>query len=77
MQAADRRLRRWDVLWAVQSLAQRYRTLARRRELKEKAYASSAERALDESEVSAYRRCQETVRQAASMEVSFFCLISG
>ena len=56
-------------MWAVQSLAQRYRILARRRELKEKAYASSAERALDDNEVAAYRRCQEAVRRAASMEV--------
>ena len=69
LQASHRRLRRWDVLWAVQSLAQRYRILARRRELKEKAYAIAAERALDDNEIAAYRRCQEAVRRAASMEV--------
>ena len=69
LQAKGRLLRRWDVLWAVQSLAQRYRTLARRRELKEKAYGAAAERALDEHEASGYRRCQEAVRRAATMEV--------
>jgi len=37
-QAHHRRIRQWDVLWWVHSMALRWRALARRKETREKAY---------------------------------------
>ena len=66
-QARDRRIRRFDVLFTVYQLAQRWRALQRRREARLAAY----ERALDVAageERDAIQRCVDLLREASSMQ---------
>ena len=43
-QAKHRRVRRWDVLYAVQALALRWRALARRKEVRQRALQDALDR---------------------------------
>lgn len=70
LQAHHRRIRRWDVLWYVHSLALKWRALARRKEIREKAYTDALERAPTQAAQLAIDALIEMLRKATSNEVS-------
>lgn len=68
-------MRRWDVLWAVQSLGLRYRALAKRRELRQKAYEAAVERFMSDEQsedYSALQDCISGLQEATTTEVLHF-----
>eukprot|EP00887_Chlorella_sp_A99_P000019 scaffold16.g19.t1 len=68
MQARHRRIRRWDVLWAVEELAERWRTLQRRREARAAAYERALSAARDDWEQGMLQRCLELLQEGTSLE---------
>lgn len=69
LQAKHRKIRRWDVLWYVHSMALKWRALARRKEIREKAYQDALERAPDENAQGTIGALLETLQKADSPEV--------
>ena len=72
MQARHRRLRRWDVLWAVHSLGLRYRALALRQEQRRRAYEAAEEQYTgpeQEADRNAITECINDLADVQSMEV--------
>ncbi|PRW45415.1 transcription elongation factor SPT6 isoform A [Chlorella sorokiniana] len=63
-----RRIRRYDVLYAVQSLAQRWRAMQVRREARQRAYDKALGETMHSGEQAAIQACLELLRQADSME---------
>ena len=59
---------RWTVLWAVHALGMRYRALARRQELRRKAYEAGLDKA-GESERRAIEECLADLDEISSSEV--------
>ncbi|BDA45673.1 Transcription elongation factor SPT6 [Coccomyxa sp. Obi] len=68
VQARHRRIRRWDVLWYVHSLALKWRALARRKEIREKAYTDALERAPTQAAQLAIDALIEMLRKATNNE---------
>eukprot|EP00884_Botryococcus_braunii_P001188 jgi/Botrbrau1/1106/Bobra.0162s0007.1 len=68
VQSKHRGVRRWDVLWAVQGLARKWRALQRRREVRQRTYEAAMERAATEEERDAISTCLEALVDAFSAE---------
>ncbi|CAL8470742.1 g10284 [Coccomyxa elongata] len=68
VQAHHRRIRRWDVLWYVHSMAVKWRALARRKEIREKAYTDALERVPNTEAQLAIDALIEMLRKANSSE---------
>lgn len=69
LQAHHRRIRRYEVLYAVQALAQRWRALQVRREARQQAYEKALGDTMHSAEQAAIQACLDLLRAADSMEV--------
>lgn len=70
--ASERRIRRWDVLYAVQALSVQWRALQRLKEARIAAYKGVVDDAEDEEQREALVRCIQVGEQATTLEVRMF-----
>lgn len=68
-QAKHRRMRRWDVLWSVHTLAVQWRALAKRREVRMRSFETALGRAATDEERDAISSCITALQEAQSAEV--------
>lgn len=68
IRASNRRVRRYDVLFAVQQLAQRWKAMQVRREARQRAYEKALGDTMHSGEQAAIQACLDLLKQARSME---------
>ncbi|KAL4447813.1 hypothetical protein ABPG75_005032 [Micractinium tetrahymenae] len=68
IRASNRRIRRYEVLFAVQQLAQRWKAMQVRREARRRAYEKALGETLHSGEQAAIQACLDLLKQARSME---------
>ena len=68
IRAKDRRARRWDILWAVLHLSQKWRALQRMKEIRRDAFENALITAATEEESSAIQACLEALAVVNTME---------
>jgi transcriptional accessory protein Tex/SPT6 len=68
LKAADRRVRRWDVLWAVQKLTQKWKSLQRLKEAREKSFNEALTAATTVEERNAVQECLDALETVTSIE---------
>lgn len=69
VQPTHRRIRRFEVLYAVQQLAQRWRAMQVRREARRQAYGRALSETMHSGEQAAIQSCLALLEKADSMEV--------
>lgn len=68
VKACDRRARRWDVLWAVQKLSQRWKSLQRLKESREVSFNEALAAATTAEEREAVQECLDALENVRSIE---------
>ncbi|KAL4442498.1 hypothetical protein ABPG77_005082 [Micractinium sp. CCAP 211/92] len=68
IRASNRRIRRYEVLFAVHQLAQRWKAMQVRREARQRAYEKALGETLHSGEQAAIQACIDLLKQARSME---------